>query len=75
MSQPGDTLVTKPMKHLAQKIDLDSIPLEEIVVLEPLALSVLDVSLDSRPMAGNVGLEPVRARSSEEDQTSRLWRV
>ena len=32
----GDTLVTEPVKHLAQKM----------VVLEPLALSVPDVSLD-----------------------------
>ena len=36
----GDTLVTKPMKHSAQKIDLDGIPMEGIVVLEPLAFSV-----------------------------------
>ena len=49
----GDTLITKPMQHSAQKIDMDGIPMEGIVVLEPLAFSVLDVSLDSRHMAGN----------------------
>ena len=50
----GGTLSTKPRKHSALKIDMDSTPMEEIVVLEPLALSVPDVSLDSRPMAGNI---------------------
>ena len=67
----GDTHITKPMKHSAQKIDLDGIPMEEIVVLEPLALSVLDVYLDSRPMAGNVDWNPLEHTVPEEDQTSR----
>ena len=67
----GDTLVTKPMKHLAQKIDLNDIPMEEIVVLEPLALSVPDVSLDSRPMAGNMNRNLLEHVVLEEDRTSR----
>ena len=40
---PGDTLVNKPMMHSAQKIDLEGIPMEEVVVLEPLAFSVPDL--------------------------------
>ena len=67
----GDTLITKPMKHLAQKIDLDGTPMEEIVVLEPLAFSVPDISLDSRPMAGNMDWNPSEHAVPEEDQTSR----
>ena len=59
------------MKHSAQKIDLDGIPMEEIVVLESLALSVPDVSLDSRPMAGNVDWNPLEHAVPEKDQTSR----
>ena len=31
--------------------------MEEIVVLEPLVHSVLDISLDSRPMAGRIDPE------------------
>ena len=50
----GDTLVAEPWKHLAQKIDLDGTPMEGIVVLEPLAFSAPDVSLNSRPMAGKM---------------------
>ena len=34
---PGDTLVNKPRMDSAQKIDLDGIPMEEVVVLEPVA--------------------------------------
>ena len=60
----GDTLITKPMKRSAQKIDLDGIPMEEIVVLEPLALSVPDVSLDSR-----------RTRFLKRIRLVDLWRV
>ena len=41
---PGDTLVNKPKMYSAQKIDLDSIPMEEVVGLEPLAFSVPDIS-------------------------------
>ena len=52
LSAPPDTLVNKPKMYSAQKIDLDGIPMEEVVVLEPLAVS--DTSLDSRPMAGNM---------------------
>ena len=66
----GDTLVTKPMKHLAQKIDLNGIPMEEMV-LEPLVLSVPDISLDSRPMAGNMNRNPLEHAGPEEDRTSR----
>ena len=36
---PGDTLVNQPKMYSAQKIDLDGIPMEEVVVLEPLAFS------------------------------------
>ena len=54
----GDTLITKPMKHAAQKIDMDGTPMEE-------------VSLDSRPMAGNVDGNPSEHAVPEEDQTSR----
>ena len=49
----GDTLVSKPKMHSAQKIVLDGIPMEEVVCLEPLMASVPDAPLDSRPMAGN----------------------
>ena len=54
----GDTLVNKPRMCSAQKIDLDGIPMEEVVVLEPLAFLVPDGSLDSRPMAGNMDWNP-----------------
>ena len=54
-----------------QKTDLDGIPMEEGVVLEPLAFSVLDVSLDSRPMAGNMDWNPSEYVVPKEDQTSR----
>ena len=50
----GDTLVNKPRMCSAQKIDLDGIPMEEVVFQESLAFSVPDGSLDSRPMAGNM---------------------
>ena len=42
-----------------------------MVVLEPLAFSVLDGSLDSRPMAGNMDWNPSEYAVSEKDQTSR----
>ena len=51
---PGDTLVSQPKMYSAQRIDLDGIPMEEVVALEPLAFSAPDASLDSRPMAGNM---------------------
>ena len=54
---PGDTLVNKPMMHSAQKIDLDGIPMEEVVVLEPLAFSVPGVS--RRPMEGVTSPAPL----------------
>ena len=57
------------MKHSAQRIDLDGTPMEGIVVLEPLTLSVPDVSLDSRPMAGNLDCNPSEHVVPEE-QTS-----
>ena len=66
----GDTLITKPMKHSAQRIDLDGTPMEGIVVLEPLTLSVPDVSLDSRPIAGNLDWNPSE-HAVPEEQTSR----
>ena len=68
---PGDTLVNKLMMHSAQKIDLDGIPMEEVVVLEPLAFSVPDVSLDSRSMAGNTDWNPSEHAVPKKDQTSR----
>ena len=70
-----DMLVTEPMKHSARKIDLNGIPMEEIVVLEPLALLVPDVSLDSRPMAGNMNRNPLEHDIPEEDRLVDLWRV
>ena len=48
---PGDTLVNQPNMYSAQKIDLDGIPMDEVVVLELLAFSAPDASLDSRPIA------------------------
>ena len=66
---PGDTLINKPKMYSAQKIDLDGIPVEEVVVLEPLAFSVPDVSLDSRPMAGNMDWNPSEYVVPKEDQT------
>ena len=68
---PGDTLINKPKMYSAQKIDLDGIPMEEVVVLEPLAFSVPDASLDSRPMAGNMNWNPSEYVVPKEDQTSR----
>ena len=67
----GDTLVNKPRMYSAQKIDLDGIPMEEVVVLEQLAFSVPDGSLDSRPRAGNMYWNPSEYAVSEKDQTSR----
>ena len=67
----GDTLSTKPRKQSALKIDLDGTPMEEIVVLEPLALSVPDGSLDSRPMAGNMSWNPLEHMVPAKNQTSR----
>ena len=66
----GDTLITKSMKHSAQRIDLDGTHMEGIVVLEPLTLSVPDVSLDSRPMAGNLDWNPSE-HAVPEEQISR----
>ena len=45
--------------------------MEEVVVLEPLAFSVPEKSLDSRPMAGNMDWNPPEYAVSEKDQTSR----
>ena len=42
-----------------------------MVVLEPLAFSVLDVSLDSRPMAGNMDWNPSEYVVPKENQTRR----
>ena len=55
---PGDTLVNQPIMYSAQKIDLDGIPMDEVVVLELLAFSAPDASLDSRPIAGNMDWNP-----------------
>ena len=57
----------EPWKHSAHKMDLDGTPMEEIVVLEPLAFSVPDVSLDSRPMAGKMDRKPLEHAVPEED--------
>ena len=71
IAPPGDTLVNKLKRYSAQKIDLDGIPMEEVVVLEPLAFSVPDASLDSRPMAGNMDWNPSEYVVPKEDLTSR----
>ena len=70
-SARGNTLANKLRMYSAQKIDLDGIPMEEVVVLEPLAFSVPDGSLDSRPMAGNMEWDPSEYVVSKKDQTSR----
>ena len=57
--------------YSAQKIDMDGIPMEEVVVLEPLAFSVPDVSLDNRPMAGNMDWNPSEYVVPKENQTRR----
>ena len=44
--------------------------MEEIVVLEPLAFSVPDVYLDSRPMAGKMDRKPLEHAVPEEDLDS-----
>ena len=67
----GDTLVSKPEMHSAQKIDLDGIPMEEIVCLEPLMTSVPDAPLDSKPMAGNTIRNSSDLAVPRKDQTSR----
>ena len=67
----GDTLVSKPKMYSAQKIDLDGIPMEEVVCLELLMVSVPDAPLDSRPMAGNTDRNPSDYVVPKEDQTSR----
>ena len=68
---PGDTLVNQPKMYSAQKIDLDGIPMEEVVVLESLAFSAPDASLDSRPMAGNMDWNPSEYVVHNEEQTRR----
>ena len=68
----GDTLVTELVKHSAH---LDGTPMEEMVVLEPLALSVPDVSLDSRPMAGNMDRNPLEHAVRMKIGVVDLWRV
>ena len=45
--------------------------MEEVVVLEPLAFSVPDASLDSRPMAGIMNWNQSKYVIPKEDQTSR----
>ena len=65
----GDTLVSKPKMHSANKIDLDVIPM--VVCPEPLTASVPDVPLDSGPMAGNTDWNPSDYVVPKEDQTSR----
>ena len=67
----GDTLVNKSRMCSAQKIDLEGIPMEEVVVLAPLEFLVPDGSLDSRPMPGNMDWNPPEYAVSEKDQTSR----
>ena len=42
-----------------------------VVILEPLAFSVPDVSLDSRPMAGNMDRNPSECVVPKEDQNSK----
>ena len=68
---PGDTLVNQPEMYSAQKIDLDGIPMEEVVVLEPLEFSAPDASLDSRHIAGNMDWNPSEYVVHIEEQTRR----
>ena len=50
--------------------------MEEVVVLEPLEHSVLDVSLDGGPMAGKLDLEPgVFGFVWKKIRPAHLWRV
>ena len=72
---PGDTLVNQPEMYSAQKIDLDGMPMEEVVVLEPLEFSAPDASLDSRPIAGNMDWNPSDYVVHNDEQTRRLRRV
>ena len=68
---PGDTLVNQPEIYSAQKIDPDGIPMEEVVVLEPLEFSAPDACLDSRSIAGNMDLNPSKYVVHIEEQTRR----
>ena len=68
---PGDTLVNQPEMYSAQKIDQDGIPMEEVVVLEPLEFSAPDASLDSRPITGNINWNPSEYVVHIEEQTRR----
>ena len=70
---PGDTLVNQPEMYSAQKIDLDGMPMEEVVVvLEPLEFSAPDASLDSRPIAGNMDWNPSYYVVHNDEQTRRV---
>ena len=51
------------------------IPMQEVVVLEPLAFSVPDVSLDSRPMAGNTDWNPSEHAVPKKIRLVDPWRV
>ena len=68
---PGDTLVNQPEMYSAQKIDLDGIPMEEVVVPEPLEFSAPDASLDSRPIAGNIDWNPSEHVVHTDEQSRR----
>ena len=63
---PGDTLVNQPEMYSAQKIDLDGIPMDEVV-----EFSAPDASLDSRPIAGNLYWNPSDYVVHIEEQTRR----
>ena len=68
---PGDRLVNQPEMYSAQKIDLDGMPMEEVVVLDPLEFSAPDASLDSRPIAGNMDWNPSDYVVHNDKQTRR----
>ena len=67
----GDTLVSKPKMHSAQRKVMDGIPVEEAECLEPLLTSVLDAPLDSKPMAGNRIRNSSDLAVPQKDQTGR----
>ena len=67
----GDTLVSKPKMHSAQKKVLDGMPMEEAECLEPLLTSVPDAPLDSKPMAGNMIRNSSDLAVPQKNQTGR----
>ena len=68
---PGDTLVNQPEMYSAHKLDMDGIPMEEVVVREPLEFSAPDASLDSRPIADSMDWNPSEYVVHTDKQTRR----